>query len=48
MDVNQVLCLLDVDSVSSFSSECLDLLEEREESEDEEMPKSNVFSNKTP
>ena len=52
MDVNQVLSLLDAedsDSVHSFSSECLDLLEpleEKEESEDEDMPKSKVFPKK--
>lgn len=50
MDVNQVISLLDAedsDSVRSFSSECLDLLEpleEQEESEDEDLPKSKVFA----
>ena len=37
MDVNQVLSLLDADdndSVHSFSSECLDLLEPLEEQEE--------------
>ena len=49
MDVNQVISLLDAedsDSVRSFSSECLDLLEpleEQEESEDD-LSKSKVFA----
>ena len=49
MDVVQVIAMLDVeesDSVRSYSSECLDLLEpleEQEESEDDQLPKSKVF-----
>ena len=50
MDVDQVvslLCAEDSDSVRSFSSEHLDLLEpleQQEESEGEELPESKVFA----
>ena len=51
MNVDQVISLLDAedsDSVRSFSSEGLELLEpleEQQESEDEDLPKSKVFAN---
>ena len=53
MDASQVIALLhadDSDSVRSFSSECLDLLEpleeqvEQEKSEYEDLPESKVFA----
>ena len=46
LDANQVLRLLDDDdsaSVRSFSSECLDLLDSNESTDEEVQPKSKVF-----